>query len=129
MKIAIPYCRGRISPVFDVAENLYLIEVRDGQEVSRENLVLTGNGFFAKAGELASAGAELLICGAVSGSQEIALTNAGIQVAGFICGDVETVIAAFINGTLTDDRLQMPGCCGRRRRRGRGFGFCGGKNS
>jgi predicted Fe-Mo cluster-binding NifX family protein len=127
MKIAIPYCRGRVSPVFDVAENLYLIEARDGREISREKLELSQNGVFGKAGELSGLGVELLICGAISGIQETALTNAGIQVAGFICGDIETVIAAFINGNFVNTQLQMPGCRGRHRRHGRGFGFCGGK--
>jgi len=47
---------------------------------------------------------------------EILLDGAGIQVLGFLCGDLESVIAAFISGQLTDARFWMPGLRGKRQR-------------
>jgi len=70
---------------------------------------------FGRAKEVAKAGIELLICGAVSRVFETALISAGIRVAGFMCGDLETVLSAFLKDGLADGRFLMPGCCGKRR--------------
>ncbi len=82
---------------------------------------------FGRAKEVAQAGVEVLICGAVSHAFETALISAGIRVLPFMCGDLEAVIGAFLQGKLTDGRFLMPGCFGRRQahrfqwRRGRGL--------
>ena len=122
MKVIIPYWQGRISPVFDVAENFYLIEIRNGREFSRKNIVVYRKEPFARAAEFTALDIEVLICGAISNVQEIALRNAGIQVFAFICGDTEAVITAFIKGELPNGRFKMPGCCGRRQRHGDRYG-------
>lgn len=115
MIIAIPHFRGRVSPVFDVAVDLCLIETRDGRESRRQDMRLSGGGAFARAGELAGKQVEVVICGAISRLQQTALENAGIRVVPFICGNMEEVLAAFMLDTLTAGAFQMPGCCGRRR--------------
>lgn len=124
MKIVIPYSRGRISPVFDAAEHFYLIEVKNGKEIARREFDFTGNEIFAKAQMLSQLNADVVICGAISGIQEYALKNTGIQLFTFICGELEKVLEAFLQGNLTTGRFQMPGCCGRRRQR---RGYRGGK--
>ena len=44
MKVAIPTWRDRVSPVFDVAQHLLLLELTDGAEVSRQEIALPETG-------------------------------------------------------------------------------------
>ncbi len=131
MKIAISHCQGRIAPVFDVSGNILLLHIGEGKDVARENIAIAGKGGFERAKELSVHDIELLICGAISGVQETAIRKEGIAVAGFVCGDIEDVFRAFMDGHIGDNRFQMPGCkrnlhsCrngrgGRRRNRGSG---------
>jgi len=116
MKIAIAQWQGRVSPVFDVSDRLCLIDIEGQNEVSRENVVLTMHDPFGRAKEVAGLGTNVLICGAISHVLERALSGAGVQVMGFLCGDLDTVIPAFLQGRLSDGRFFMPGCCGQRQR-------------
>ena len=115
MKIAIPHWQGRVSPVFDVAGNVLVVEICDGVENSREDVTLDAEDPQLRAARLAQTGADLLICGAISWPLEMALSAAGIDVIPQTCGDVEQVLAAFAKGQLQQDAFLMPGCCGRRR--------------
>jgi hypothetical protein len=42
MRIAIPQWQGRVSPVFDVAGILLLIDIEDGREIGREERLSIG---------------------------------------------------------------------------------------
>jgi predicted Fe-Mo cluster-binding NifX family protein len=118
VKIAIPYWQGRVSPVFDVAESLILIDIEDGREVRREKAMLASRDPFGRAKEVSALGTAVLLCGAVSHPFETALMGAGIQVVGFVCGDLEAVVTAFLRGQLADVRFHMPGCWGKKQRSG-----------
>lgn len=123
MKIAVSYWQDRISPVFDVSEKLFLIDLVDGLEKGRDSVELFSKAPFERGGELSRRGVEVLICGAISASMETAVKNAGIKVLGFVCGKLDEVLPAFIQGKLSDGHFAMPGCCGRRR--GNRNGRCG----
>jgi predicted Fe-Mo cluster-binding NifX family protein len=116
MKVAIPQWRDRISPVFDVAGSLLLVDVVDGRESRREERALTASDPLKRAKRVSQLGTEVLICGAISWPLEIALSSAGVRVVPFTCGEVEEVLSAFMNGKLTNGAFLMPGCCGWRRR-------------
>ena len=105
MKVAIPHRQGRVSPVFDVASHILLVDVDAGAERRRQDVYLDADGPRARASLLADLGADVLVCGAISRQQETALS-----------GDVEEVLLAFSNGRLGHDAFLMPGRCGRRRR-------------
>ena len=115
--------------MFDVAGNLFLVDVADGKEHARQNVAIATEQPQARASLLAGHGATVLICGAISWPLEMALASAGIEVIPQTCGDIEQVLAAFINGQLNEDLFLMPGCCGRRQqfrarcRRGRRRGL------
>jgi len=115
MKLAIPHWQGRISPVFDVAGRVLIIEI-NGVEQSREDLAFDMEAPHTRAARLAETGADVLICGAISWPLEMAISAAGIEVIPHTCGDVESVLAAFIEGRLNQSAFLMPGSCGRRRR-------------
>ena len=124
MKVAIPHWQGRISPVFDVAANVLVVEIADGVEQARQEVAFDAEDPQVRAQRLAQTGADVLVCGAISWPLEMALSAAGIDVIPQTCGDVEQVLAAFVLGQLQQNAFLMPGCCGRRRqfrarRRGR----------
>jgi len=115
MKAAVSHSNGRISPVFDVSENLLLLDIEQMKEMKRENIIIGGKGIFEKARELSNLGVSVLICGAISGELEKAVSSTGIDVRGFVCGEIEAIISAFTEKRLDDARFMMPGCCSRRR--------------
>jgi predicted Fe-Mo cluster-binding NifX family protein len=110
MKVAIAHWENRISPVFDVSDRLLLVEIVNGKEVNRLDIVLTCHGPIERAREVYHLGTQVLLCGAISRPMETALSTAGVQVIGFICGDLEDIFNAFICGRITDKCYKMPGC-------------------
>ena len=120
MKVAIPHWQGRVSPVFDVAGNVLIVELSGGAELGRRNVTFDTETMHDRAARLAGTETDVLICGAISRPLEIAISAAGIEVIPQTCGDVDQVLAAFAGGQLNEGAFLMPGCCGRRRRfRGR----------
>jgi predicted Fe-Mo cluster-binding NifX family protein len=116
MKIAVAHWQNRVSPVFDVSDKLCIIYIEDGKEIKREEKILESRNPFRRAKEVAECGLDILICGAVSHLLEEALINTNIHVIGFICGDLNAVISAFLCGQLMDGRFFMPGRGGNQQR-------------
>jgi predicted Fe-Mo cluster-binding NifX family protein len=112
MKIAISHWQGRISPVFDVAQQVLLVDLDSNQVVRRQHVSLGPGDPFCRAKEIVGLGAELLVCGAISHPLEKALAQAGVRVAGFTCGDVDTILAALQTGRLGEACFRMPGAAG-----------------
>jgi len=96
--------------VFDVAENFLLIQVENGREVERETRHLSNKNPMSHIPGFLNTGARTLICGAISSYARDRLTAAGVQVLGFVCGQVNQVLAAFLSGDLAKDAFAMPGC-------------------
>lgn len=119
MKVALTIWNGRISPVFDVSREAIVVHIAGGRAVSSTRELLAADDHFVRVEQLAEIGVETLICGAVSEPLSRALSARGIRVIGFVAGDVETVLAAFLAGDLPSPELSMPGCCGHPRRRRR----------
>jgi predicted Fe-Mo cluster-binding NifX family protein len=109
MKVAIPHWQGRISPLFDAADNLLLVDIEDGRELKRNRFNLKSSDPHRRAEEVSRLGADMLLCGAVSRELETALRGNGVQVVAFICGDVDGVVDALLCGRLSDARFRMPG--------------------
>jgi predicted Fe-Mo cluster-binding NifX family protein len=126
MKIAIAHWQSRVSPVFDVADRLFLITIADGRELRRESLRLATQDPFERARKLTEQGVDVLLCGAVSSALEKALAAAGIRVVGFLGGEVEGIVGAFLEGRLNDGRAPRAGhsgqqpCSGKRPGMGKG---------
>jgi predicted Fe-Mo cluster-binding NifX family protein len=109
MKIAIPNWQGRVSPVFDASDTIVVIDIESGREQHRENFRLASLDPVRRAQEVAALGADVVLCGAISRTLESALNGAGVRVKGFVCGDLEVLVEAFMAGTLSDPCFQMPG--------------------
>lgn len=123
MKVALATWNGRVSPVFDVARHVVLLDIEEGRVVGRREEALPGTEPQAQADRLAALGPQTLICGAISKAMAGLLEAVNIRVVPFTAGDVETVLAAWLAGNLPDPVLSMPGCCGRRWRQ-RAGGRC-----
>ena len=115
MRVAIAAHDDRVSPVFDVARRLIVVDAEDSQTAVRSELPLDGTSLPARVRELQTAGVHVLICGAISRPLEAALIAAGIQVIPQICGPTDDVLTAFFSKQLSGERYLMPGCCGKRR--------------
>ena len=118
--VAVTTWNGRVSPVLDVARQVELLDVEDGRVVGRRQAGLPGADPFQQAAALLALRARVLICGAVSRPLADQLIAGGIELAPFTAGETEAVIRAWLDGTLANPALRMPGCGGRRQ------GWCGG---
>lgn len=125
MKVAVSTWNGRISPVFDVARTMLVLDVGEAGIAERHEQSL-GDGPAGRIERIADAGARVLLCGAISEPLAGMLAARGVRVIPFISGDVEEVIRAYLAGALDCPRFAMPGC---RRRRMRGGGGGGRKTA
>jgi predicted Fe-Mo cluster-binding NifX family protein len=122
VRLAIPQHQGRISPVFDTAGSLLLLNLENGREARRESRCLSQTELLARAREILDLAPDVLICGAISAPLETLLISSGVRVIGFLCGPVDEVIAAFLSGTIGRPKFSMPGCRACRQRLGMGPG-------
>ena len=91
------------------------MDVFDRQEQHRQEESLMARNPFERAQALPKLGVDLLICGMISQTQQTALASAGIRIIPHICGLMEEVIAALLDGRIESGAMLMPGCGGRKR--------------
>ncbi len=113
MRFAVPIWEGRVSPVFDVATQLLVVEVIAGEAAFTEEHRIWGAD---RAGAVAELGIDLLICGAISRQLEDSLLASGVGVIAEVRGPVNDVIRAYLAGSIIQPSFLMPGCHGRWRR-------------
>lgn len=116
MKVALATWNGRISPVFDVARQVQMLDVEDGRVIVRREETLPGTDPQSQTDRLTALAPQTLICGAISQPMAAMLAATSIRVIPFTAGAVEEVLAAWLAGSLPNPALSMPGCCGRMRR-------------
>lgn len=91
-----------------------MAEVEGKQYAVRGEQPLEDMGLPLRARALRGYGIDTVICCAVSRCFIGELHASGIQVVPNVCGEIEDVLSAFAQGTLTDEAYRMPGaaCCG-----------------
>ncbi len=117
MRIAIPICEEEISPLFDVARQLLMVDVEGSQVIAIRHAFLENMNPDDNAQQVIDLGTDTLICGAISAPLEFFLLSAGIKVISKTCGVAEDVLHEFIAGKLDEGLFVMPGCDGRRQAR------------
>jgi predicted Fe-Mo cluster-binding NifX family protein len=132
MKIALTVCGNRVSTVFDSADELLMIENNPGVAPVQSRTSWKEDTLIARTARIKELGAQVLICGALSGVVKRMLEAAGIRVISFVRGTVDEVFEAFCSGNLSSERFFLPGCApcdgqGEQRRRHRGHCKTGGK--
>ena len=121
MKVGLAVWNGWISPVFDSARHLLVVEVGSDGETGRQGFDLEPMPLHQRAARVHALGVDVLLCGAVSRPLAEMLGGPGIHLMPFLSGEAETVLQAFLAGELPAPRFMMPGCG--RGRRGRRGGF------
>ena len=109
MKIAIPVWEGRISPLFDVAKKLLVVEIEDGQEESRRVVSMEEEWPPFRVSRLANLGVEALICGGISRPLADLFHASEIAVISQIKGEPDQILDAYLKGNLASRRFAMPG--------------------
>ena len=127
MKIAVPVCRNRIAPLFDVAATFVLFEAHDaGSSPTQTGAIDSTDG--DTTGLLIDAGVDTVLCGAISRYWQNRLNRLGIEVHGFLAGEIPVVAQTYWQeGPRGLARFAMPGWQhrgqGRQRRMRRYGGF------
>jgi predicted Fe-Mo cluster-binding NifX family protein len=122
MKAAFACWENRIAPVFDIAQQVHLVEAESGRIVEEMQEILADDLPVQKAYQLAELGVDTLVCGAITTSLYEMIAAYGIKVIPFVAGDLREIIQAWLSDSLDEDTFAMPGCCGRGRSRFRGMG-------
>ena len=109
MRLAIPVWNNKVSPVLDTANRLLVVEVQGCKEVSRFETFLGEQGFLYRCFRLHAMGVDLLICGALTRAFQENLKSNGIEVVQGVSGEAEKVLGAYLDGSLMQSDLFMPG--------------------
>ena len=112
MKIAIPIWNDRISPVFDTASRLLVVELKENQEFSRDESYLGEQSLTQKCFRIQGLKVDLLICGAISRPFARMILASGIDIIQGITGPTEDVLHAYLHDDLSCSKYLMPGCKG-----------------
>jgi len=109
MKVALPVWQGQVSSVFDFAHKLLVIELKNGGETDRQEIVLVEQSGPERAAMLKQLGVGVLICGAISRPLAEMINGSGIQVLPFVKGSAEQIINAYKARQLSQPQYIMPG--------------------
>ena len=109
MKIGIPIWEDKISPVFDTASRLLVIETDGKKESSRYEIYLEVRGVSHRWFRIQGLGVDILICGAISRPFLEKLMASGIRIIPGVSGHLEDVLLAYLQGNIYDAKFTMPG--------------------
>jgi predicted Fe-Mo cluster-binding NifX family protein len=127
MRLAIAEWNGYVSPVFDTAGRVRIVETDTPLDTEGHMAEITEEDAARRALRLVELRVDVLICGAISRPLEAMIAAQGIRVVPRVCGPASEVIQSFAINPALPDEFAMPGCCRRggghgRRRRQRGGG-------
>lgn len=120
MRIAIPIWEDKVSPVFDTALKLLVVDLEKNRESSRLVYHIGEEDLSWKCHRIESLAPDVIICGAISQFFLNILRASDMKVIEHISGRTEEVLDAYLKGNIMNSRFLMPGC--KRQRRG-----CGGR--
>jgi predicted Fe-Mo cluster-binding NifX family protein len=110
VRLAIPCFLNRLSPVFDEASQVLLVDVENSSEIARARKIIDMCYSCERARYLVDWEVDVLICGAISRSLKEMIEVKGIDVIGQICGDTEEVLQAYLADPANLRSFLMPGC-------------------
>jgi len=116
MKMALTVWGNRISPVFDAAHMLLVVEIENTGIISRHYEPFYPGMPARLAVRLAEMNVAVLICGAISEMPANILEANGIELIPFITGDAREVIDAYVKDVPFMPTFSMPGCSHKRLR-------------
>jgi predicted Fe-Mo cluster-binding NifX family protein len=110
MKIGLPIWGQRLSPVLDFAHQLLVVEVRNGVVTQRRYHKMNPQlPAISQATVLSDLQISMLICGSISLDLANLIRPCGIRIIPFITGEVEEILQAYLNNSLSDPKFMLPG--------------------
>jgi len=105
MKIAIPAFHSKVSPRFDTAQELVLLEVIDGNVINRERQPLQAYSAAGKIKKLLEEDVDTLICGGIDrlSRQQIGLNR--IEVYSWVTGEINDAVSCFLRNGLNSGTI------------------------
>ncbi|MBA3017173.1 MAG: hypothetical protein KKD12_03290 [Proteobacteria bacterium] len=110
MRIAMPIWNDKVSPVFDTASKLLIIDEKNLNKVSRFETNLNESDLSRRCLRIQGLKINILICGAISRPFLMMLVSSGIKIISGISGLAEDVLNAYLHGSLSNSKYLMPGC-------------------
>lgn len=110
MKLALTIWGNRISPVFDSARKLLIVEVENNKVVKRQYESINFEMDSDLAQILSDLKINVLICGAISRGFSNIIETSAIKLIPFITGHVDTVLESYIENNRVIANFFMPGC-------------------
>jgi predicted Fe-Mo cluster-binding NifX family protein len=109
-RVAIPDWHGQVSPVFDVAACVLVVDLEGGLELRRQIVGLSGLTPAGRVFRLEALGVTTLVCGAISRPLEELAGARGIEVVALVSGPVDTVERIVAEGRPIPEACLLPGC-------------------
>ena len=109
-RVAIPDWNGQVSPVFDVAARVLVVDLEGGREIGRKVEPLTGLTPAGRVLRLAALEVDTLVCGVISRPLEELAGARGIEVVALVSGPVDTVERIVAEGRPIPETCLLPGC-------------------
>jgi predicted Fe-Mo cluster-binding NifX family protein len=109
MKVAVTVWEDSVSTACDFCNGLLIFDIEANEMVGRSALSFESQAWSLRVNQLKALGVGVLLCGAISRPLERTLVTAGIQVISWLCGPVEEIIRAYLDGGLSDARFILPG--------------------
>jgi predicted Fe-Mo cluster-binding NifX family protein len=101
VKVAIPLFNSRVSPRFDFAAKLLVVTITEGKITDRQEFSLNNHNAIKRISLLCKLRVQVMLCGGISCFAERFIKGHGIEVVPLVQGEVEEVLALFINGNLS----------------------------
>jgi predicted Fe-Mo cluster-binding NifX family protein len=108
-RIAIPDWAGRVSPVFDAAQQVLVVDCVNGVESGRHSMIMGHSNPELRAVQLADWGVDVLVCGAVSQTLRRGIAALGIDVIDGVCGETAEVLRVVLSEGAFPAALRLPG--------------------
>ena len=109
MNIAVTIWGNRVSPVFDSAKNLMIVQVGDRQISERDYDQVDFSTMDQCLSVLKKHQVDVLICGAITDVQSETVRAASVRLFPFISGQAEAVLESFMQDQAQITQYLMPG--------------------
>ncbi len=109
MNIAITTWGNRISPVFDSANTLTIVQVENLKIVKQVFVAFNPQFITRIVSELHDYQIDILICGAITDIQSKSIEKSGIRLISFVAGNADQVLVSFLKEPSRITDFLMPG--------------------
>ena len=117
MIIAIPVTGGNISPFFDYANKLMIIELGENNKIEKKSINnITNLPGHSRIHYLAHNKVNVLICAGISRFLYRLANMHEIKVLSGVMGETDIIISAFLTNKLNNHNFWMPGACQHRKK-------------